>query len=236
MIVDLDFHNCIKVDWNLSFSCEESGCTDEGICRCAEIVNPQILLVNISKISGKIYDFYFDNTQSTIRNNTIQSLFGITPQLNVYTINRILTVNKVWIDNFWNIKISQGYYGQECDGIFLTFEIAEKIQKQIEEALNLNSINDLIKHLLQLEYGHVIDKLKFKNFQIIDVPINDIVISNTNHFSNVYKSDHLEHYSDKNYTGIRGIVTKLGDKYQLIDGYHRIAATENYNIKVILAD
>lgn len=236
MILDLDFYSSIRVDLDYFYSCEESGCTDEGVCRCAEIISPQIVFVDTHKISKKIYEYYFDKTQSTIRNNTIQSLFGITEELSLYSIDRILRTNEIWLEDLWDIKISHGYYGQECDGVYLKFDIANKIQQQIESALNLNSKKELVRYLLEIEYGHVIDKLKNCDFNVISVSINDIVFGNNNHFNNVYKSDHLEHYSDKHYPGIRGIVTKLGDKYQLVDGYHRIVATENANIKVILAD
>jgi len=234
MILDTDFQSFINVDYDYYSSCEEYGCNEEGICRCGEISNTSIKLVNVGKISNEIYSLYFDDSVSTKRNAVIQSLWGITTELNKYTIDRILRLNKIWMPENWEVNISNGYYGQEIEEVVFVSDFAKKLESEIEFALSINSKKELIYHLLKLEYGEVLDKLQDSKFEVLTIKRSDIIFGNNNHFQNVLKED-LDHYSDKNYSGIRGIVNKSREKFKLIDGYHRCSKTENEFVRVIVA-
>ena len=67
------------------------------------------------------------------------------------------------------------------------------------------------------------------------IDINDIIFSNPEHKNKVILEE-LEHYSDKNYKGIRGVVKKDGLKWKVIDGYHRLSKTENKIVKVLIVE
>jgi len=235
MILEHNFNNFIHVDYKYIYSCSESGCDMEGICRCGEIINPCISDVYVSRIANEIYSIYFDGGVSSKRSITIQSLWGITPDLNKYAIDRILRHNKIWSPLNWDVNISNGYYGQEIEDILFVPDVGRKIEKEIEYALNIDSKEKLIYHLIEIEYGFVLDKLKNKSFFLKTVPITDIVFGNDKHFKNVIKED-LDFYSDRNYNGIRGVAIKSGKKYKIIDGYHRCSKTENEYVKILVAE
>ena len=230
-----DFKYMVSYDYDTIYSCEESGCNEEGICRCGHITNTYLNKVDVSAIVTNIYSEIFDNSISTKRNNAINSLWGISSEIQKYTIDRILRVNKIWKPEFWNINVSGGYYGQEIDEVILIEDMVLKINSQLEMAFQIDNLSERVEYLLTLENGFILDDIKDKKYHISVIDIDDIIFSNTEHKRKVVIEE-LEHYSDRNYSGIRGIVKKDGIKWKLIDGYHRLSKTENKLVKVLVIE
>lgn len=230
-----DFKYMISYNYDTEYSCSESGCYDEGICRCRYITNTYINSVDITEISTNIYSEIFDNSISTKRNNSINSLWGITPEIDKYTIDRILRVNKIWKPEFWIINVAGSYYGQEVDQIVLIEDVVQKLNTQLEVAFEVENLKERIDYLLELENGFVLDDLKEKKYTLSVIDIDDIIFPNTDHKRRVL-TEELDHYSDKNYKGIRGIVKKDVMKWKVIDGYHRLSKTENKLVKVLVVE
>ena len=230
-----DFKYMVSYDYDTIYSCEESGCNEEGICRCGHITNTYLNKVDVSAIVTNIYSEIFDNSISTKRNNVINSLWGISSEIQKYTIDRILRVNKIWKPEFWNINVSGGYYGQEIDEVILIEDMVLKINSQLEMAFQIDNLSERVEYLLTLENGFILDDIKDKKYHISVIDIDDIIFSNTEHKRKVVIEE-LEHYSDRNYSGIRGIVKKDGIKWKLIDGYHRLSKTENKLVKVLVIE
>ena len=230
-----DFKYMVSYDYDTIYSCEESGCNEEGICRCGHITNTYLNKVDVSAIVNNIYSEIFDNSISTKRNNVINSLWGISSEIQKYTIDRILRVNKIWKPEFWNINVSGGYYGQEIDEVILIEDMVLKINSQLERAFQIDNLSERVEYLLTLENGFILDDIKDKKYHISVIDIDDIIFSNTEHKRKVVIEE-LEHYSDRNYSGIRGIVKKDGIKFKLIDGYHRLSKTENKLVKVLVIE
>jgi len=230
-----DFKYMVSYDYDTIYSCEESGCNEEGICRCGCITNTYLNKVDVSAIVNNIYSEIFDNSISTKRNNVINSLWGISSEIQKYTIDRILRVNKIWKPEFWNINVSGGYYGQEIDEVILIEDMVLKINSQLEMAFQIDNLSERVEYLLTLENGFILDDIKDKKYHISVIDIDDIIFSNTEHKRKVVIEE-LEHYSDRNYSGIRGIVKKDGIKFKLIDGYHRLSKTENKLVKVLVIE
>ena len=230
-----DFKYMVSYDYDTIYSCEESGCNEEGICRCGHITNTYLNKVDVSAIVTNIYSEIFDNSISTKRNNVINSLWGISSEIQKYTIDRILRVNKIWKPEFWNINVSGGYYGQEIDEVILIEDMVLKINSQLERAFQIDNLSERVEYLLTIENGFILDDIKDKKYHISVIDIDDIIFSNTEHKRKVVIEE-LEHYSDRNYSGIRGIVKKDGIKFKLIDGYHRLSKTENKLVKVLVIE
>lgn len=228
-----DFKYSVSYDYDTEYSCEESGCVEEGICRCGYITNTYLTKVDVSGVSANIYSEIFDNSISTKRNNTINSLWGITEEVEKYTIDRILRINKIWKPKFWEINVTGGYYGQEIEDVVLVENMVQKLNNQLEKAFEIDSLTERIEYLLELENGFILDELKDKSYVVSVIDRNDVIFTNPEHHNRVIIEE-LEHYSDKNYTGIRGIVKKDGNKFKIIDGYHRISKTENKLVKVLV--
>jgi hypothetical protein len=228
-----DFKYMVSYDYDTIYSCEESGCNEEGICRCGHITNTYLNKVDVSAIVTNIYSEIFDNSISTKRHNAINSLWGISEEIQKYTIDRILRVNKIWKPQFWNINVSGGYYGQEIDEVVLIEDMVLKINSQLERAFQIDNLTERIEYLLTIENGFILEDIKNGKYNISVIDIDDIIFSNTEHKRKVVIEE-LEHYSDRNYKGIRGIVKKDGLKFKLIDGYHRLSKTENKLVKVLI--
>lgn len=235
MILGHNFGSCLEYDYDTVYSCEYYGCSEEGICRCSEIHDPRVIDVDITKVSNEIFDFYFDNSLSSKRNSRINSIIGgITKDIEKYTIDRILRINKVYETSNWEIQICSGYYGQEVDGVILQEKIADKIQTQIDQALLIVDLKRRVEFLLKLEYGKILPELQNCDWELVKVK-RDSVIFGSNSQKNKVAGEELSHYSDSRYKSLRGIVIEKSDGYRLIDGYHRCFASENRFIKVLKA-
>jgi len=230
-----DFKYSVSYNYDIEYSCEESGCVEEGICRCGYITNTYLYNVDVSALTSNIYLEIFDNSISTKRHNTINSLWGITTEIDNYTIDRILRINKVWKPEFWEVNVGGGYYGQEVIDVVLTEDMVQKLNTQLEKALDIDNLTERIEYLLELENGFTLEDIKDKKYRIVVIDIDDIVFSNKEHKSRVL-IENLDHYSDKKYKGIRGIVKKDDSKFRLIDGYHRLSKTENKLVKVLIVE
>lgn len=238
MIIGHNFgYDGFNVKYDTVYSCDESGCDDEGVCRCGQIYNQEIEIerVDVSRVSEIIYELYFDSGISTKRNNIINSvLYGVTDEIDKYVIDRVLRINKIWNPNSWKVELTGGYYGQEIGDIIFNESVGIKIEKEIYEALSIFNLSERIEYLLNLEYDKILPELSGSSYELITVDRDSIYFGSYNHFKNVIKED-LDYYSDKRYRGIRGIVIKDGDRYRLIDGYHRCSKSENKKVKVLIA-
>jgi hypothetical protein len=235
MILGKSFKYCTDYDYDSHRDCEHHGCDDEGICRCGTIENAHINSVNIPSMVDEIYSEYFDNSLASKRNSTINNILGgVSKEIDIYTIDRILRINGAYEPSNWDIQICGGYYGQEIDDILLEDSIARKIEDQINEAFSIIDLTSRIEYLLKLEYGEVLPVLQGCQYSIEMVERDSIIFGSDEHYRKV-NTKNLQHYSDKNYEGIRGIALVKDNKFRLIDGYHRCSTSENIKIQLLIA-
>lgn len=235
MLIDKNLKHAIDHDYDIERYCEHSGCKEDpsGACRCSKIINTTITDINVSKISKDIFDLYFSDDHSTKRDYKLKKIiYGYDKHFDIYVIDRIIRYYRIWDSSSYDIKIFKGFYGEEIDSINIKPGIALKISDKIEEILGLESIKERIEALLLMEYGYLIPEMIDKDYEIIEVDKVNIHFGNRDHHNKV-KEKVLEFYSNKNYNGIRGVVHFDGDKYRVIDGYHRIHTTSSTKIKVI---
>lgn len=236
MLKDITFqYNGAYVDYGYTYDCENYGCDEEGICRCGTINNEHIDSVDVSLIVKRIYDEFFEQGKAANRNNAINEvLYGIGKDIDIYTIDRILRSYKIWENENWNIEVEGGYYGQEAGNVTIKESIADKIDEELWTVFSLPSLKEKIEYLLNVEYGKVLPELSNCSYESIVIDKDEVVFGVENHLNKVMKKD-LDFYSDKNYSGIRGIVVKSGDKWRIVDGYHRIFTTKFPRLKVLAA-
>jgi hypothetical protein len=235
MILGTSFRYCTDYDYDTYTSCHESYCDEEGICRCSTIQNAHVISVKIPDMVDEIYSELFDDSLSTKRNSIINTILGgVSKEIDIYTIDRILRINKVYDPSNWEVQVCGGYYGEEIDDIILEDTVALKIEDQINEALSIIDLKSRIEYLLTLEYGQILPELQGCDYSIEMVERDSIIFGSDEHYRKV-NTKNLEHYSDKNYTGIRGIALVKDGRFRLIDGYHRSSTSENIKIKLLIA-
>jgi hypothetical protein len=226
----------VDYDYDTSYSCEDSGCDNEGICRCGSIENAVVNPINISEFAKKMYELYNPPTKdkTILRDRKIKSLFDSSiEEINIYCIDRICRVLKVWDLNKWEVNVCGGYYGDEVDSV--KFEDVVKLAEKIEAVLELSSVKEKIEYVLTVEYGSILPELKDKEYSLIEISKDDVIFGSEGQYKKVSTED-LTHYSNKEYSGIRGLLLPKGEKFRLIDGYHRMFATNNKKkIRVLLA-
>jgi hypothetical protein len=222
------FNYDVEYDYDTDYSCSESGCNEEGICRCGHIYRADVTSVDLMKLTHSIYESLVDTTsKSGKRNQKLDSLFGQGEILDKYCIYRILSHYKVYNTDIWEVGVTGGYYGDEIGDVVLSTTTFNHISKDCSQLLSLETLEAKIKFVLTLEYGYLLPELEPVKFEIISISKDDIDFKslNQNHIKlvNEEKSyNGLIHYSNKSYDLPRGVVRKLGTKYKIIDGFHRI--------------
>lgn len=217
----------VKYDYDTEFSCENSGCYEEGICRCSRIVNACVNSVDLSQLTEDIYSqFIPQDNKSKKRDKKISQILYGGEIIDKYCIYRILSINRVFLSDIWSISTVSGYYGDEIDSVNMDNNFLSKINLQCEILFEFETLSEKLKYVLELEYGYVLNDIKSSNFELISIYKNHIDFKklNQNHIKNV-KMEDLEHYSYTNYALPRGIVRGEIDNYQIVDGYHRIIAS-----------
>ena len=235
-MIENDFKYSVDCQHYGEYSCEESGCQDEGICRCYRINNIEIISVNITRITEKIFSQLNEDDSQHKRDKTITNiLFDYDSDLvNKYCIHRILTILKVWDVDNWNAEIQAGYYGDEIGDVLIKSELFDTISNHINQVLNLETLKSKIEYILKLEYGYILDSLKDKEYSVIQVDVEDLDFGQDKHLKNVLHKN-LEYYSDKEYLrdSIRGVAYYSQSKWRVVDGYHRLTQTKFPKVRII---
>jgi hypothetical protein len=162
-----------------------------------------VLSVDLEVLFEKFSEFY----SFYAKNATNASIFN-------YCLYRLLVINKLYDTSSWEVNVCRGYYGEEVNGVNLTDEVYNTLTAQIE-TLNSSSKDDQIKFVLELEYGYVLDSLKDVSFEIVDSQKKDLIAGNEVYRKKVQKGTYKKHNLPV------GIYLEDGNKFRLIDGYHR---------------
>jgi hypothetical protein len=231
IISKLDF-SCsggIEYDYSRVEACDHDERCANDYCRCTTLENFEVIKINHLKLVEIIKD--------RLKNDHV--LFD----------NDIIKIcEKIKIDDF-EFNVTGGYYGEELDSITIdnseiVKELADiftvkgyrkvKLKQILCNSEKYNSdLDAYVKKLLTDEYGYVVDVLDDYKFKIVEVDTKEIVFPQKE-YDNFIKVQELCDYKDID--DIYGLVRLFGNKYHVIDGYHRINANVNKSkLKVILA-
>lgn len=195
----------------VDYDYDRSGCTcHDWPCRCTTIENTRINHVNTNEVVKELSYAYS-------RKNS---------EIDKYCFDRICYALKIYDEYLYEIKTGCGYYGEEVYGVY--FEDEEKIFNAYNELLSLDSDLAKIQYCLKLEYGYLLDCVESAtSVSIIEVSPNAICTPQMEYFKKVDK-DVIEEYKDRNLP--IAVCVKHGDKYRLIDGYHRFVANKDREV------
>lgn len=210
---ELNFHEISVI---CDYEILNDDCVCENVCKCYTIVDPVVTDINIKTMSSRINAYL--NVQATFHK-----------KVNLYFIDRILRLNKIYDNSNYRVTVASSYYGEEIQGIYLKNEVATRIQTQLTNLVNEDTFTEQVKYLLTLEYGYLIDTLKNKKFFVEEIHINDLKLREELDVK-LFNS-----YNDRNYDNIRCIVEKTTHGYKIIDGHHRVASTAKDFVTAIVA-
>lgn len=200
------YYNGIDCDYHTRFSCSSSGCNEEGICRCGEIVDTQIIDFNLITVIGTIIaDLRIDDP--VVR----------------FAVERY--IRKHVTEDSFEIEVTGGYYGDEIDGIYLR-------DSQFEWFLQ-HTRKEILEAALIDEYGILLPKLKDCEYQGISVPIDDIITPSKKQEKAADDGSYLKEIRYLTPLIPIALCFQKGKKYTVIDGYHRIAAARKAKLKTI---
>lgn len=148
--------------------------------------------------------------------------------IDVYGLERILN-HFIKDGECFDPAATGGYYGEELGSIKLHYDIGLKVDEAWSNYIKLNTLKAKVLFLLNLEYGYILDSLKNARFVIRIINKDCIVFPNQNYYKN------LDNRNYDNYELILGICKKSGQKYEVIDGYHRISVAKPKKIQIIVA-
>ncbi len=217
----------VDYDYDVEYDCEEYGCNDDCCCRCGRISNIRVEKVDIKDIVSlfckKILTIKLKNKSKEI---TSDSLF------NMYCVDRLLRIKRCYNEDSYYGEACGGYYGDELEGIYLHDQ-----SSLIDEILKIESlsISKKVERILEIEYGKVLDSVKNLKWKIQSVDPEDLIFGAKEWATKVSQED-ISFYKEHDFP--RGIFIKSGDKYRLIDGYHRclafVPSKDTPKIKIIV--
>ena len=185
---------------------------DRCSCSCGKIDNIEVTSIDLNQITETVCKYLDLNTE-----------------LDRYCIDRIIRKVQLYSKYNWYADIDHDYYGDCIDKVIPTYS---SFYTYINHYLKYKSEEDKILCLLSLEYSYILDKIRNKKWSIIDINLDDIIIPNKEHMSSIES----ESWYEENGLPIC-VCIKKGDKFELIDGYHRLKSLKNKDkIRIIVGE
>lgn len=234
-MMENNFRYLVEIDWRGYTDCENNYCDDEGICRCYTINETWVKDIHYSKIIDYAYESLFpNNLVSRQRQDRLEQILNDGDEIiDKYGLWHLSKYHQLWKKENYNIEVSPGYYGEEIENVELHPTIYGRWVQDCQEFYQLETLKEKIFFLLEKEYGKVLDHLKDLTPKLVVIEKGDIDWKSTNpkHLELVKEKD-CPYYSDDEYKLPRGIVRKVKNKYQIIDGYHRLTNTKHDIVEV----
>lgn len=196
------------------------GCRDgSDYCRQNEMVNLRVESINLDSVRKVFLE---------IQKSKKQDLVTGDDDFLDYCVDRILTIYQVYDEDSWSLLTGRGYYGEEVNGVELSS--FSEIVKDIKNLIKL-SPNKRIEFVLEKEYGHLLDSIKDKNWIESEINVSDVIF-NQGYFKKLKPESYYQ-----NIELPLGVYLKQGEKYRLIDGFHRFISNKDKKIiKVIYGE
>ena len=146
-----------------------------------------------------------------------------------YAVDRLFHAYRFYDKDNWELQIDFGYYGAEK--VLTFFTKMDDVKSHLYALKSITNDIDIIKYLLNVEYGYILPVLEKKtNAEIITININDIISMNDHYFRKVNQDDKSIY---KDYKLPRSVCIHSYNGYRIIDGYNRYSAAIQNNINPI---
>lgn len=168
--------------------------------------------------------------------NTIMKMYKIDYEWHkLYAIDRLCYIYNLYNPDIYDIEHIISFKSFRL----LPIIIKEPLNNQINyinscgNCLNNIEVEKIMEFLLKEEYGYLFTHTKNKNWNIINIEANKINIENT-YYSRKIDNEVIEKY--KNYKlPVAVCIKEISGDINLLDGYHRLAASSEKEVPIILA-
>jgi len=224
-------HSLINRNYNyygvdIDYDRNSSNCSCGDYCRCSVITNAKINDIDERYIkSGIIKDICKE-----FKKETQNEIF-------LYCVERVLACGKFGEKDYYDINVSNGYYGEEIRSI--DFQNADAVSNNLISLFKIKKPIDWVKFVLEIEYGFLLDDIKnSKKVILIEAMKDNLIVPNETYATKLNK-EKIQEYDDhhRNYpigiyraVGFEGMDknrTIVPHKYNIMDGYHRHRAFKN---------
>lgn len=213
------FHYVMDVDYDTDRDCNEHGCNDEGICRCARIYNVKILSVGYDR------DWFIVNEHYRDAKGANRTRPGHISDIEKYCLDRLARVHKIYDKGYYDVQVGDGYYGEEITGV--EFQNKTKMFKDMDEMLAMESDIDRIKFVLTKEYSYLLPELVgTTTVKVVEVNFAEL-LNARDYFMRVKRNEIADYAIVDNTLPVAVIYNG-----RLIDGYHRVAKTYEATPKI----
>lgn len=123
---------------------------------------------------------------------------------------------------------------QEIGGVRLCDEALKDLTVKIKEFSTRKTDLEQLLYVLVEEYGYVLDALEnMTKVSIVNVAIDDVRPGNMEYHSKLNKHSCPYYSKDEEYELPVAVCIRSGEKYRLIDGYHRYGTAKQDKRKKI---
>lgn len=204
------------VDYDYEHGRHPCECGDD-YCRCGTIEGAHATKVNTTQVADCILNHIKPQKKSDERT------------IDLYCVERVLVAQEAFRTEMYDVRVDWGYYGQEIDGVKLS--ASSGVEPLARCVVGLKTAAEKIESVLGLEYNKILDCVKNKEWSIEKVPLASVNFGAKEHEKKVRKSE-LDMYKD--WSLPRGVAIASGDKFRLIDGYHRCSACSDKKIELVV--
>lgn len=150
-------------------------------------------------------------------------------ELDRYCIDRIIRKSELYVKYNWNVEVEQDYYGDCIGNISPAYD---DFYSNVNDYLKCTSDIEKIEFILDMDYEFLLDKVKDKRWSIVEVELSDIIIPNQPYMSEI----EVEEWYEVNELPVC-LCVKRGNKFELVDGYHRLKNLKDKSkIKILMGE
>lgn len=135
-----------------------------------------------------------------------------------YGIDRIARNFGMYDKNIFYTFTEKSYYGEVLGEVHFDNE-----KKFITTVNNFLNSEDKIEFLIDNEYGYVLDSHKNKDWKFVVTSISNLKCPQRDYFKKINQS--IDYQLSPNLP--IGLYKKIGNKFEVIDGYHRLCVAKN---------
>lgn len=190
---------------------DRTSCTGrcDDYCRCTRIIDAQV-----KKIGAPLSSVYL-RTKKVDAGYWESGTVRVQSVIEQYAIDRLFRIHKLYDTDNWELKISGGYYGEECDGSQPLDHVRNAFERDVLACLDMPLL-DVVKFLLEKEYDTMHKSIEHvTHAEIVELDPRGLT-RQEEHFSRA-KREAKDSYGLTD--GIPVGIVYEGSR--LIDGYHR---------------